>query len=111
MTPAPIIAGLTLEQTQEVLKILTSVVEPQQNVHVWLFGSRATGIFRPYSDVDLLIEGDGGPPFTINQVQRALTLLDDSELPYKFDLVRSEDLAEPFRSKVCSQRKFLASLS
>ena len=49
-----------------------------------LFGSRATGKAKPYSDVDICIKGS---QVTL-QIQNAIALkLDDLPLPYFFDVI------------------------
>jgi len=72
----------TIEDLKQVLKewFLDSGVE------VYLFGSRARGDERPYSDVDIaLVCKEGG------DISKKLTLfrelLEESHLPYKVDLV------------------------
>lgn len=48
-----------------------------------IFGSRATGNYKEYSDIDIVLYGD------INQssVNNLLTLFEDSSLPYKVDII------------------------
>jgi predicted nucleotidyltransferase len=47
---------LSAEHRRLVLDILRANLPP--NTKVWLFGSRATGRARPYSDLDLAIDVD-----------------------------------------------------
>jgi predicted nucleotidyltransferase len=50
---------------------------------VILYGSRAKGNFKPGSDIDLCLEGEGLSTPTLLKID---TALDDLLLPYKIDL-------------------------
>jgi len=50
---------------------------------VWLYGSRAKGNFRSYSDIDITLEGDALNPDIGHRIEWAL---DDLYLPYTFDV-------------------------
>ncbi len=64
---------------------------------VKLFGSRAKGTHRPYSDVDLAVFGPLGP---LDGEAIALDL-EDLLLPYKFDVVPMDHLEHaPLREHI-----------
>lgn len=69
---------------------------------VWLFGSRALGTHRKYSDVDLLLVD-----IDREQISKLTTLLEDSDLPFKFDLVSNSDLESSYRDDIESQKVLL----
>ena len=48
-----------------------------------IFGSRAKGNYKPYSDVDIVLYGDLEP----SDVERVVCDLDELPLVYKFDVV------------------------
>lgn len=54
-----------------------------------LYGSRAMGNFRPGSDIDLTLEGEG---LTHDLLLRIMTELDDLLLPWTIDLSLFKDL-------------------
>lgn len=61
---------------------------------VYLYGSRARGTAKPYSDIDLTLDGIA---LTLAVLQEIESALDDLYLPYFFDLsikslIRNEDL-------------------
>lgn len=61
-----------------------------------LYGSRATGTYRPGSDIDLTLEGK---TLTLTLLNKIDNEIDDLLLPYKFDLsirhkIENEDLIE-----------------
>lgn len=68
-----------------------------------VFGSRASGTYRKFSDVDLLIEVV--PPFTADQVEKLAESLEESDIPLKFDLVTSESLKPEYATEVRAQKK------
>lgn len=54
-----------------------------------LFGSRAKGTNKPYSDVDIALVGNS---LTITDVLRLHNDIDDLLLPYEFDICLYKDL-------------------
>lgn len=73
--------GLTGPQLQTLKQILSPFAASIERVG--LFGSRATGHHRPNSDIDLVIYGALDEP----TVDRISTLLNESSLPVKVDVV------------------------
>ena len=63
---------------------IVSVFEQYESVEeVVLYGSRAKGTYRPGSDVDLTLKGEG---LNLKILNRISNELDDLLLPYFFDL-------------------------
>jgi predicted nucleotidyltransferase len=48
-----------------------------------IYGSRAKGNFKPSSDIDIALKGNG---LNLRLLSRIILKLDDLLLPYKFDL-------------------------
>ena len=69
--------GLSKKQLDILRSIL--VLFSEKIDYVGLFGSRATGRYRPNSDIDLVIYG----PIDEKTTDRLFTLLNDSNLPVK----------------------------
>ncbi len=65
---------------------------------VCVFGSRARGTAKEYSDLDLAIIGD--VPLTLGQLALLENDLDESELPFKVDVVDWAATGEPFRQVI-----------
>lgn len=59
---------------------------------VILYGSRAKGNYKPFSDVDITLVGEGLSRRDLNEF---LTRLDESSLPYIFDVSIFEKLNNP----------------
>ena len=62
---------------------------------VWLFGSRATGTAKEFSDLDLAIIGTA--PLTLSQLALLENDFDESELPFKVDVVDWASTSDSFR--------------
>lgn len=85
-----------------VKRILTSHLPP--HTKVWVFGSRLTNKVKPFSDLDLLIDaGNELPPKTLIDLADEF---DESDLPYKVDLLDWHSIDESFR-KLITQNTFL----
>jgi predicted nucleotidyltransferase len=62
---------------------------------VWVFGSRANGTARRYSDLDLALEG--ASPLTSDLLSRLSDALSESDLTIKVDLVDLRAIDPEFR--------------
>ena len=83
------------EHRRIVYDILTRYLPGRE---VQLFGSRANGAAKPYSDLDLVIMGDEVLPVTTMRILR--DALDDSDLPFQVDLVEWAGTSEEFRKVI-----------
>jgi predicted nucleotidyltransferase len=75
--------AVTPEHLSIVRAILSAHLPPETKIHV--FGSRAKGTPRPYSDLDLLI--DAGRPLTLNESADLAEDFTESDLPWKVDII------------------------
>ena len=69
---------------------------------VWVFGSRATGRARPFSDLDLAI--DAGQVLSLDEFACLAEAFCESDLPYRVDLVDWHSLDEGFRRIIAADR-------
>lgn len=78
-------------------KFIRSTLErfAMPGVQVFVFGSRSRGDHHTFSDLDLMIETQGGSVIDIGQVQEEF---EESRLPIKIDIVRYQDFAEHYRA-------------
>ena len=70
-------------------------------VQVFLFGSRALGMSRPNSDIDIAIDPAGPVPDDL--VARLRDALEESAIPYVVDVVDLSRVDASFRAKVLSE--------
>ncbi len=80
--------GLSKKELTEIISVFLRYPEIK---NVILFGSRAKGISRPNSDIDLAVDG------TISDLQvEALAMeLDELAMPYKFDVKSVSGICNP----------------
>ena len=86
---------LALDEAQ--LAMVTAILAkhvPQANV--WVFGSRATGKAKKYSDLDLCIEAS--EPLGLDLMSALAEDFSESDLPWKVDLVDWHSISEVFRA-------------
>lgn len=87
-------------QYQELVRALVKAHVP--DAQVWVFGSRATGRARPYSDLDLLFTRPEHLPWQSRcDLQDAL---EASELPFRVDIVETRSLTPPLRLRIEAER-------
>lgn len=94
------------EKSIETLKKLIADVIREKGISVYLFGSRAKGKASYNSDIDIgIIREDGG------EVGKLITLLkekiENSNIPYKVDVVDLSQVPEEFREKALKEGKLL----
>lgn len=68
------------------------------NAKVYVFGSRATGTARPFSDLDLLFVDP--PRLQWHQRAALVDLLEASDLPFCVDIVEADALPQGMRARV-----------
>lgn len=69
-------------------------------VRVFVFGSRARGGARAYSDLDLALEGDR--PLGLDLVSSVVEALSESDLPYKVDVLDLSTVDPSFRTRIAA---------
>lgn len=86
-----------------VQNILRTHLSP--NATVWVFGSRARGTAKQFSDLDLAIDSQGKPlpTATIADLRDAF---EESDLPYKVDIIDIHSITESFRNNIKAQQVF-----
>ncbi len=99
---------LTAAQSQEVCRILRSVLSQNtggQPLQAWVFGSRATGRARPFSDLDVLIVRPEG----LSWRERAdlADALEASDLPFRVDIVEADRVSQGMIQRVMAERQVL----
>lgn len=92
------------DELQIVRKILAESLP--QGFRVYVFGSRAGGKVKPWSDLDLLFEGNEPLPLEVRA--RLASEFDDSRLPWKVDLVDRATISKEFARIVDADKIALA---
>ena len=100
------INGLTKSEFDIIVK---EVIEPLKSIkaRVWVFRSRAREDYKKYSDIDLLFELDEDSTIPPGFIYNIELRLEESNLPYKVELVNVEILADSYRDSVMKDRILL----
>ena len=70
--------------------------------NVWIFGSRARGDHKKFSDIDILVESHDK---NINSLLSSIReKFEEGNFPYKIDLLLIEDLAQSYKDSVLEDR-------
>jgi len=91
---------LTDAERAEVLAILAR--ELPADVKAGVFGSRAGGKPKPWSDLDIVLEGSAPLPLAL--LAKLAEAFDESSLPWKVDLVDRRSVSEAFGRIIDSAR-------
>ncbi len=75
--------ALTTDEMAEVRAILARILPP--GVRVFVFGSRAGGRVKPWSDLDLALESEAG--LSLRVLGELAGAFDESRLPWRVDLI------------------------
>ena len=86
-------SGLTEEQFQYIQEL---VIDPlkDKGATVWVFGSRARGDHKKYSDLDIMVESREDTSAIVGKIQEDL---ESGNFPFKVDIVQNKDFAESYR--------------
>ena len=94
---------LSPEHRRIVLQVLAEHLP--RGCKVWVFGSRATGRARRYSDLDLTI--DAGRRLTLDEAAILRETFEESDLPYQVDIVDWHAIDDRFRGLIAAERVLL----
>ena len=76
----------------------------QGDVKVWVFGSRVGRTEKKYSDLDLALESDNGEKLPFETLSALQTDFEDSNLPWKVDVLDINAIDPGFRKIVEQDR-------
>lgn len=88
-----------------VLNILQQLLPSE--ITVWVFGSRATNKAKTYSDLDLALEAPGNLKIDGNLIIKLESAFEESDLPWKVDIIDINDASGMFRDTVIKERCLL----
>ncbi len=90
--------------SQDLKKIIFQFLDPRK-YKVFIFGSRAVGGERKFSDIDIGIEGKHSlDNYMISQLKEAF---EESNIPYTVDIVDFSDITDQFRNVVGKHKLYL----
>ncbi len=79
------------------------LVEPlkKKGINVLVFGSRARGDHRPFSDIDILLNTE--IPLALSEISQLKEKFEESSLPVKVDIVELRDLAPSYKESALKE--------
>ena len=95
--------GLTDQQFQILDDLLIKPLK-SHGVTVWIFGSRARGDHKTFSDIDIIYEIKESNSLPLGFISDLRETIEESRLPYKVDLVDFKDMADSYKSTALSDR-------
>jgi type I restriction enzyme S subunit len=98
MSTSPI--NLSNNQLQIVLDILQKHLD--EHARVWVFGSRAKGIAKKFSDLDIAI--DAGKALSFDQLVDLENAFVESDLAYKVDVVDLQNVKDSIFKKIIEEQ-------
>jgi len=94
-----------MDKIEKIINNLVYVlVEKLQPEKILLFGSRAKGENKPYSDIDLAVELNQNIDFRLKR--KIKELVEDISGMYSVDIVYLNECSENFKNIVYEQEKF-----
>ena len=95
--------GLKPEDLELLEELLFSPLRKHHS-KIWIFGSRARGDYKPFSDIDILYQIPKNYTITLSDISDIKERLEQSNLAYKVDIVNIEDLAESYVEEILKDR-------
>ncbi len=98
--------GLNIQQQKIISEM---IIKPfsSKNAEVFVFGSRARGTHHPFSDLDILYIENPENPIDDNFISQIKENLENSDLPFKVDLVNKNRVAKSYQKSIFSDLKKL----
>jgi predicted nucleotidyltransferase len=92
----------TLDMRQEHVAVVQHVLRQYlpAGTQAFVFGSRAHGAARPYSDLDLALEWSR--PLELDLLGQIAEALSESDLPYRVDIVDLTTVDPAFRVRIAA---------
>jgi predicted nucleotidyltransferase len=87
------------QKTKDKIIGILTVLFPEAKIY--LFGSRATGKARPFSDIDIAL--DAGKKLELSRIGEARDMFNQSNIPFGFDFVDLQCVHPDFRATVLKE--------
>ncbi|MBL7542904.1 MAG: nucleotidyltransferase domain-containing protein [Bdellovibrionaceae bacterium] len=100
------IAGLNSSEFEFIQNKLIRPLK-SKGAQVFLFGSRAKGNHKKFSDIDLLYCLPVDKKIPGHFIHQLLMEIEESNFPYKIDLVGENELAQSYKDRVLLEKQKL----
>jgi len=81
-----------LDKISQILRIFL----PNEHDYFYIFGSRAKGLAKKYSDIDIAINSSGEKLNDLIKI-KIKTAFEESTIPYTIDVIDLNDITEEFK--------------
>lgn len=86
------------------LEFLKATLKKQfcdENIKFYIFGSRAKGTQKEYSDIDIAVD-DKGQKISTDILLKAISEFENSTFPYEVDIIDLNSIEKNFKSLITS---------
>lgn len=90
--------GLKTSELNEIKNLLEEYFGDLRDVKVYLFGSRAKGNYKPFSDIDIAVKSKS--PELSKKIALFQEAWEKSKLPYRVDITAWKDLFKPYLQEI-----------
>ncbi len=92
-----------IDISNDQLKIVLDILQKHLDEHtkIWVFGSRAKGLAKKFSDLDLAI--DAGKTLSFDKLTDLEDAFVESDFAYKVDIVDLQNVKESFKQIITEQ--------
>lgn len=97
--------GLNKNELDSLKNEIEFVFKDIEDVKAYLFGSRAIGTHKKYSDVDIFLKSKD--PSLNKKIETLKNNLEESDLPYKFDISNWSEIIPEFKKDIQKKKKLL----
>lgn len=94
--------GISDKDYQIIKSQLSQWLKPFEKYQIFIFGSRAKGKEKKYSDLDLWIESQ--PALTKHDIVKFAKKMEDSEISIKIDIVTPETCLEEYKDRILAEK-------
>ena len=94
----------TIDSEEKIAEIKNILIDNLEPVRIYLFGSRATGTNKEYSDFDIAVEGITS---TFREMRKTKEKLDEMLGIYSCDLIELEKTSDDFSTLVKTKGKLI----
>jgi predicted nucleotidyltransferase len=95
--------GLSPSEIQDIKKLLHQNFGDLDDAKAFLFGSRAKGNYKPFSDIDIAIRSKS--PLLSKKITLFKEDWERSKLPYKVDITSWKEIYKPYLSEINKSKK------
>jgi predicted nucleotidyltransferase len=88
------------EKYLTIIRKILSDTMAEKSCTAYLFGSRANGRAKPSSDIDIAIQASSPIEKCVSHIKDCL---EDSFIPYSFDIINMADADDKFKNKAITE--------